>query len=178
MLTILGVTTLSTVAMVLYPAIAGAFHLDHQAAGIFLGASIHDVAQVVAAGFMISPETAETATIVKLMRVVCLAPAVAAIGLMFRSEPRSGAALGFPVPLFVLGFLALAALRSGGVISAPIAGAMATGSQWLLQLSVVALGASTSLKSVLAPGAAPLLALVLQTALLCAFALAGVLLLG
>ncbi len=173
--TVLGVTALSTVAMVLYPLIARALHLEPRAAGVFLGASIHDVAQVVAAGFMISPAVAATATIVKLMRVVCLAPVVAAIGWIFRAKARTGASIGFPVPLFVLGFLAVVLLRSSGAISAPEAGGMATASQWLLQVSVLALGAKTAFKDLLAPGAKPLLVLVLQTALLCVIALGGAL---
>lgn len=173
--TVLGVTALSTVAMVLYPLIVRALHLQPRAAGVFLGASIHDVAQVVAAGFMISPAVAATATIVKLMRVVCLAPVVATIGLIFRGKTQTGASIGFPVPLFVLGFLAIVLLRSVGGISAPAAGAMAATSQWLLQIAVLALGAKTAFRDLLAPGAKPLLVLVLQTALLCLLALGGAL---
>lgn len=178
MVTILGVAALSTVAMVLYPVLAQAIGLDHRAAGVFLGASIHDVAQVVGAGFMISPDTAETATIVKLMRVACLAPAVAVLGLLFRA-PSDTRARGYrlPVPLFLLGFLALMLVRSFGLISEPVAAALTNASQWLLLISVVALGAKSSLKDVIAPGLTPMLALVLQTALIGAFALCGVLLL-
>lgn len=178
MVTIIGVATLSTVAMVLYPLIVRALGMDDRAAGVFLGASIHDVAQVVGAGFMISPETAESATIVKLTRVVCLAPAVAAIAFFFRTptSAREGG-IKLPAPLFVLGFLAFMLLRSVGFISEPAAGVLTTASQWMLLVSVVALGAKTSVKDILAPGVTPLVALVLQTALIGAFALGGVLLL-
>ena len=88
MVTIIGVAALSTVAMILYPLVAQALGMDERTAGVFLGASIHDVAQVVGAGFMISPDAAETATIVKLTRVVCLAPAVAVLALLFRAPRR------------------------------------------------------------------------------------------
>lgn len=178
MLTIIGVATLSTVAMVLYPLIAQALGMDHRTAGVFLGASIHDVAQVVGAGFMISPETAESATIVKLTRVVCLAPAVAVVAFLFRTPPgESSGALQSPVPLFVLGFLAMMLARSAGLISEPFAALMTTISQWLLLISVVALGAKTSLRDIFAPGPMPLIALILQTLLIGAFALAGVMVL-
>jgi uncharacterized integral membrane protein (TIGR00698 family) len=178
MLTIIGVATLSTIAMVIYPLIAQTLGMDHRAAGIFLGASIHDVAQVVGAGFMISPDTAESATIVKLTRVVCLAPAVALLALIFKA-PRDPDAKGIalPVPLFVLGFLAMMAIRSTGLIAEPVAGVLTSASQWLLLISVVALGAKTSVKDILAPGPTPLIALTLQTLLIGAFALGGVLLL-
>jgi uncharacterized integral membrane protein (TIGR00698 family) len=178
MVTIIGVAALSTVAMVLYPLLAQALGLDHRTAGVFLGASIHDVAQVVGAGFMISPDAAETATIVKLTRVVCLAPAVAALALIFRAgdEPHTRA-MRLPVPLFVLGFLAMMTLRSAGAIAEPVANALTQASQWMLLISVVALGAKTSIRDILAPGLTPLVALTLQTALIGAFALTAVLLL-
>jgi len=176
MVTILGVATLSTIAMVAYPLVAQAFNMDHRTAGVFLGASIHDVAQVVGAGFMISPDTAETATIVKLMRVVCLAPAVAVLGMLFKTHAEHAQSKSFqlPVPLFVLGFLAFVLLRSANIIPTHLAGTLSTLSQWLLLISVVALGAKTSLKDILAPGLTPLLALTLQTLLIGAYALAGV----
>jgi uncharacterized integral membrane protein (TIGR00698 family) len=161
---------------VLYPAIAQALALDHRAAGIFLGASIHDVAQVVGAGFMISPDTAETATIVKLMRVVCLAPAVAVLGILFRQSSAAGTPLGAPFPLFVLGFLAVVALRSTGALPNAAAGMLSDASQWLLLTSVAALGAKTVLKDMLAPGVKPIAALTLQTALIALIALGGALL--
>jgi uncharacterized integral membrane protein (TIGR00698 family) len=172
MLTIVGVTALSTVAMVAYPLIALALGLDHRSAGVFLGASIHDVAQVVGAGFMISEDAAETATIVKLTRIACLAPAVAALGLLFRNRAVAGPRL--PVPLFLLGFVALLLLSSGGLIGDGAEAAMTSASQWCLLIAVAALGAKTSLKDIFGPGWRPLAALVLQTALLGVFALASV----
>src|SRR5690554_4299840 len=61
-LTVVGVTTLSTAAMVLYPLIASVLSLTDQEAGVFLGGTIHDVAQVVGAGYMVSDEAGDVAT--------------------------------------------------------------------------------------------------------------------
>jgi uncharacterized membrane protein YadS len=164
--------------MVLYPALAQAIGLDHRTAGIFLGASIHDVAQVVGAGFMISPDAAATATIVKLMRVVCLAPAVAVLGLLYRPASAAGArGVRAPLPLFVLGFLAVVGMRSAGLIADAGAEMLTSVSQWLLLASVVALGAKTALRDLLEPGLKPIAALALQTVLIATLALGGVLLL-
>ena len=66
-----GVSVLSTVSMIVYPMLAHALGLDPRLAGIFLGATIHDVAQVVGAGYSMSKETGDVATFVKLMRVGC-----------------------------------------------------------------------------------------------------------
>jgi uncharacterized integral membrane protein (TIGR00698 family) len=92
--TIIGVTTLSTVAMVLYPLVAALFGFTDAQTGVFLGGTIHDVAQVVGAGFSVSAETGEVATIIKLLRVALLVPTVLAISLLFRRaeapRPRGG----------------------------------------------------------------------------------------
>src|SRR5262245_44224394 len=62
--TVVGVSALSTFAMIIYPMIAQTFGLDARLAGIFLGATIHDVAQVVGAGYSMSTETGDVATFV------------------------------------------------------------------------------------------------------------------
>ena len=65
--TIVGVTTLSTIAMVLYPLLVALFEMSDVRAGFFLGGTIHDVAQVVGAGYMISESAGDTATFTKLL---------------------------------------------------------------------------------------------------------------
>ncbi len=72
--TVISVSTLSTVAMVLYPVLARLLGLDAVHAGMFLGGTIHDVAQVVGAGYSMGPATGDAATVVKLMRVAMLVP--------------------------------------------------------------------------------------------------------
>ena len=87
----LSVTVLSTIAMVIYPMLAQLFQFDARDSGLFLGGTIHDVAQVVGAGFSIGPETGETATLVKLIRVSMLAPVVLVFSLVIRQIGLSGA---------------------------------------------------------------------------------------
>jgi len=81
-LTVAGVTALSTMAMVIYPVFATYLHYDHATAGVFLGGTIHDVVQVVGAGYIISDQTGEISTVVKLIRVAFLVPVVIAISLV------------------------------------------------------------------------------------------------
>jgi uncharacterized integral membrane protein (TIGR00698 family) len=100
LLTVVGVTALSTLAMILYPAAVPLLGLGDAAAGIFLGGTIHDVAQVVGAGYMISPETGITATYVKLLRVTLLVPVVLALALAYRHGAPAGANLVPPWFLF------------------------------------------------------------------------------
>jgi len=96
LLTVVGVTTLSTVAMVLYPLLAESLALDARGAAVFLGGSIHDVAQVVGAGFMISPEVGDGATLVKLMRVALLVPVVVIFAQVYRNAHDAHADAGAP----------------------------------------------------------------------------------
>src|SRR5208282_5249909 len=104
-LAVVLVTALSTLAMILYPALATVIGLNHVRAGVFLGGTIHDVAQVVGAGYTISPQTGDIATYVKLLRVTMLLPVVFTIAVVVARAP--GAAKSGPrppVPLFLLGF--------------------------------------------------------------------------
>lgn len=98
--TIIGVSALSTIAMVVYPLIARAAGLDPAQAGIFLGGSIHDVAQVVGAGYSMSTQIGDTATVVKLLRVAMLLPVIALTVVLMRgpgitdqagAQPRAAA---------------------------------------------------------------------------------------
>ena len=84
--TVIGVSALSTIAMIVYPMIAQWLELSPQHAGIFLGATIHDVAQVVGAGYSMSTETGDTATVVKLMRVAMLLPVIVCAAMITRMQ--------------------------------------------------------------------------------------------
>jgi len=162
-LVVVSVTALSTLAMVLYPMAVALFDLTHHETGLFLGATIHDVAQVVGAGYSVSPETGDTATIAKLFRVALLMPVVLAIGLAFRGGRGAGAA---PLPLFVLGFAALVVVNSLGFVPAPVAAGLSTVSGWCLVTAIAALGIKTSLKALTEVGAAPLVMMLGETLVL------------
>ena len=168
-ITVVGVTTLSTLAMMIYPLLASLFEFDDKAAGIFIGATIHDVAQVVGAGYTISTEAGDTATIVKLLRVSCLLPAVVAIGFATRRSRTENAQRVPLLPLFLVAFVVLVAANSFGLIGPDMAAALTTISRWCLLCAVSALGIRTSIGSLAVVGPRPLIAMVLQTVLLAAF---------
>jgi uncharacterized integral membrane protein (TIGR00698 family) len=160
-LVVVTVTALSTLAMILYPIITATLGLGDRAAGLFLGGTIHDVAQVVGAGYSVSPETGDTATLAKLFRVAMLVPAVLLIGLRHRARGRRA-----PLPLFVVGFAALVALNSAGAVPAVATGWLTTLSGWCLVTAIAALGVKTSLRSLVEVGSAPLLLLLGETVVL------------
>jgi uncharacterized integral membrane protein (TIGR00698 family) len=164
-LAVVTVTALSTTAMILYPIFATAIGLSHVKAGIFLGGTIHDVAQVVGAGYTISSQTGDIATYVKLLRVTMLMPVVFTIAFVATRGPgRAKAEPQPPFPLFLLGFAALVALNSFGLVAKPAADAANEVSRWCLVAAIAALGMKTSFKALIAVGWRPIAVMVIETA--------------
>jgi uncharacterized integral membrane protein (TIGR00698 family) len=166
-LAVVVVTGLSTIAMILYPMLVTAIGLDHLRAGLFLGGTIHDVAQVVGAGYIISQQTGDVATYVKLLRVAMLLPVVFSIAFVIARAGRgAGAGAGrarVPIPTFLFGFAALVALNSLGFLPKPAVAAAGEVSRWCLVVAIAALGMKTSFKSLIAAGWRPVAAMVLET---------------
>ncbi len=108
---VVAVNALSTLAMLLYPLICRSLGFDEQTTGIMLGATIHDVAQVVGAGYAVSETAGNTAVIVKLFRVLLLFPVVVIIGWMFARRDVAADVGKIPIPVFALVFVALASRR-------------------------------------------------------------------
>ena len=161
--TVIGVTAMSTLAMILYPMIVGFVGLDHRAAGIFLGGTIHDVAQVVGAGYSVSPETGDTSTIVKLLRVAMLLPVCLVIGLALHVRGRTAAHAAPVLPWFAVAFAVLVGVNSVGWIPPEVARTGSTLSQAFLVTAIAAIGMKTSLKSLVHMGLKPVLLVVAET---------------
>ncbi|MCI5045259.1 MAG: putative sulfate exporter family transporter, partial [Aquisalinus sp.] len=162
--TVVSVTTLSTIAMVIYPVLFLALGFDEQQAGFLIGATIHDVAQVIGAGYAVSDETGHIATYVKLLRVCCLPFVLLAIVLVLRGKNTDNAQAVFP--WFAVIFAAILAINSVGLIPEAIRSIMATTSQWLLVAAIAALGIKTSLKTLTALGPVYLGVIVAETVFL------------
>lgn len=165
-MTIFGVTVLSTLAMIAYPYLTQAIGFDDAAAGAWLGLTIHNVAQAVGAGFIVSEDAAATATMFKLLRVACLAPVVVIIAVMLRQRPKSdGDELKTPpiLPGFLILFLIMIGLNSLGVFSSGVSELMVSGSEWALVISVAAIGMQTRLEDVKKSGVKTLTVLTLQS---------------
>lgn len=175
-LTVVTVTALSTVAMITYPMLTALLGLSHSQAGVFLGGTIHDVAQVVGAGYTVSPETGDVATYVKLLRVSLLLPAVFAIAFWVRQTGKAGGGGGkasAPFPWFLLGFAALVALGSLGLLPKPAVTAAGEISRWCLVAAVAALGMKTSFQALAKVGWRPVALVVLETAWIAGVVLAS-----
>lgn len=163
LLTVVGVTALSTLAMIIYPAAVPAFGLDAPSAGLLLGGTIHDVAQVVAAGHMISEEAGAQATFVKLLRVALLVPVVVALSLMFREPGRRLGARAYLPPWFLIVFMLFVAANAAGFIPGGVAVALGDVSRGCLVVAIAGLGVMTSFRDLAALGWRPVAMLVSET---------------
>lgn len=176
--TVVGVTTLSTIAMILYPIVVSAAGFDAGTAGIFIGATIHDVAQVVGAGYLLGEEAGDAATFTKLLRVAMLVPTVLLISLLVARRTGETAGRRPPVlPGFLVAFLALVVVNSLGWVPATLQGGLTDLSRGCLVTAIAAIGIKASVVELLELGWMPVLALVAETLFLAilGFALLAVL---
>lgn len=178
-LAIVVITVLSTSAMVLYPMLATELQFNALEAGVFIGGTIHDVAQVVGAGFAVSDETGDIATLVKIIRVSLLAPTIIATSILVtalgagdgQKAPRPSRL----VPGFVLGFALLAALKSFGLLPVAAANLAADLSRWALLTALAAVGLKTSVREFATVKGSVIALALLATGFLAVFIVVGLL---
>jgi uncharacterized integral membrane protein (TIGR00698 family) len=171
--TVVGVSVLSTVSMIVYPMIAHAIGLDSRAAGVFLGATIHDVAQVVGAGYSMSRETGDVATFVKLMRVAMLVPVIVFAVMLTRARAQEAGTKRPPLlPWFAVAFAVLVAINSTGWLPEVVAKTGSEVSRWCLVAAIAAIGMKTQLKELATVGVKPVLLMLAETVFLAVLVLA------
>lgn len=150
------VTLFGTIAMFAYPVLGGWLPLSDRGYGLWTGASVHEVAQVVAAGFARGQETGEFSTVAKLARVLMLAPLVLALGAWLARREGDGAAGRAPMPWFVFGFLGMVLLAGTGWIPDGVRAHANLVTQALLALALAAVGLETDLRRLIAQGWRPM----------------------
>ncbi len=168
-----AVTVIGFAVALLLPAAGTVAGLSEHQIAVLAGASIHEVAQVVASGGLMSPDAAAAATLVKMVRVAMLPLVVAALVVIEARAARAAArdcpmeatetGAGAPVPLFLIGFILAVLAANSGLIPAPVLALLVTAANLMLAAAMVAVGAETSIKGLTALGTAPLVALGAQT---------------
>lgn len=165
--TVVGVSALSTLTMILYPMLAQALGMDERAAGVFLGATIHDVAQVVGAGYGMSQGVGDTATLVKLLRVACLLPVILfAVAFTRRRDTQRDGPRPPLLPWFAVAFALLVAINSTGWLPQLITGTGSSLASWFLVAAMAGIGMKTQLRELVAVGLKPVLLMVGETVFL------------
>ncbi len=167
-----GVVILGTVAIFLYPLLEDLNLVwkvipgGEAGFGVYIGSTVHEVAQVVAASREVGPEAAGTAVIAKMVRVLMLAPFLVALGAWLRTPHRAAgpvhARRPAAVPAFAFLFIAVVLLNSLGLLSPQLLGRINVADTVLLATAMGALGLSTHLATLRRCGRRPMvLALVL-----------------
>jgi uncharacterized integral membrane protein (TIGR00698 family) len=157
--TVVMANAISTLVMLAYPPLCRWMGLSPQETGVMLGATVHDMAQVVGAGYAVSDEVGNTAVVVKLFRVFLLLPVVLAIGWWFMREGGKAGEAKVPTPVFAVVFLALVLVNTAAMampqitpLYLPVKALLGEVSRWGLLLSIAALGLGTSISAILAVG--------------------------
>jgi uncharacterized integral membrane protein (TIGR00698 family) len=150
------ITVFGSVAMFCYPLLPDLLDLSAHAYGLWAGATIHEIAQVVAAAYQDGRQAGDAAMIAKLSRVILLAPVVVSLGLLARRRNAGGTG-GVPAPWFLLGFLALVGINSAVAIPAGLKEGAAVATAFLLCVALAAMGLETDMGKLRAKGLRPLL---------------------
>jgi len=159
------VTLCGTLAIGVLPLLIGPLGLGPEVFGAWAGASVHDVGQVVATAQTAGAAALAVAVIVKLTRVLLLAPMVAVAGIHHRMGSDAGGKLPPVVPLFVLGFI--------GWLSPGVLGAAAVLQDVLLGMALFGLGSAVRVRGLLQTGTRALLAALASWLLIAALGLAA-----
>jgi len=163
-LTVAGVTGMSTLVMILYPLVSQWLNHTDLESGVFLGASIHDVAQVIGAGYSVSEIAGDTAALVKLLRVSALLPVIIILGMIYgRRGTQQDINKRQLLPLFILVYIFIAAINSLHLWPEAIKITGIECSKFFLVTSIIAIGLKTNLKDISTVGKTPVFALVSVT---------------
>ncbi len=159
------VTIFGTTAMFIYPIIYKAgltLGFNDLTYGLWTGATVHEVAQVVAAGFAISEDAGNTATIAKLTRVMMLAPLLIALSFyLAKKHATHGAGVtlrDIPIPYFVFGFIAMVGVNSLNIIPSSLVHYINVIDGFLLTVAMAAMGIETNINKIKGVGMKPIYA--------------------
>jgi len=176
LLTVIGVTSLSTIAMVVYPLIATYLGLDETQSGLFLGGTIHDVAQVVGAGYSISETTGDISTLVKLVRVSMLMPVVLIMLIVIKrfNDADNSKAKAASVPNFLIAFIILMIINSCFDIPQSITEPAISFSRFALITAIAAIGMKSNFAKLSCVGFKPILLMLVETIWIAIFILVAI----
>jgi len=163
LIAVIGVTAMGTISMIIYPIIVGFLDIGDHDAGILIGGTIHDVSQVVGAGYSISEDTGDTSILVKLIRVFMLVPILLIFAFSFGSYQKKTSSGRFVFPYFLVGFMGLVLLNSLQLIPGHIADILQSSSKWMLVMAITAVGMKTSMRRMFSLGWKPVFLILIET---------------
>lgn len=150
------VVLFGTISMFLYPLLFRLGLLPENVFGIYIGSTVHEVAQVVAAGSAISPIVTDTAVIVKLTRVMMLVPYLFMLG-CYLAKKSNTERTKVPVPWFAILFVVMCGINSMNIIPPVITSSIVEFDVLLLTIAMFALGVETNFEKIKGLGLKPIL---------------------
>ena len=168
------VTVFGSLSMLAFPLIGPAIGLDASQFGLWVGASVHEVAQVTGAAFQGGLEAGQSGTVAKLARVILLAPLILTLGAMARRRGAKDAAGQPQTPWFVIGFVAMVVLNSIWPVSGTAKEVIVTATAFMLTIALAAMGLETDIRKLRAKGVRPLALGALGWIFISVFALAAI----
>ena len=171
---------LGVIVVLALPLLGGLIHLNGLQYGALAGLTVYAVPQVLAAAAPFGAVATQTGTVVKLVRVLMLAPVILALSLIFRERAPAAAKPGLSrlFPWFIIGFLVMIGLRSFDLVPQAALAPMAATSGLLTVVAMAALGLQTDIRAVARAGGRVVAAVILSLGALVVMALALIRLLG
>ena len=164
------ITLFSSAAMLSYPLLAHVLNMDIRQTAVFLGTSIHDVAQVVGASYAISMLVGELATVTKLIRVALLAPLIIGLNLYFRQQASTTEKPPL-IPLFLMGFILCILINGLTTIPTDVSDIISIVSRSFIAIALAGLGLKVDLSQIRSVGSKPLTLLFFCSLFLCVLSL-------
>ncbi len=153
------ITLFGTLAMVLYPVTQQILQLPTLVYAAWTGSSVHEIAQVVAAGFAVGQEGGQYAILIKLTRVLLIIPVTIALGIrQLKKERSSGERKAITIPWFVFGFLAVVLFNSANILAANLVAGLVAIDGFLLSVAMAGMGLETNFAKMRQVGAKPVYA--------------------
>ncbi len=153
----------NVIAVFIFPPLGHLFGMSQEGFGLFAGTAINDTSSVVAAGYTYGNAAGDHATIVKLTRTLMIIPiALAFVVVMMRRKKaaQGGTGASFTIagifPWFILGFLAMSALNTSGILGVHVIALLKDAGKFLIVMALGAIGLNTDLRKMLATGPRPM----------------------
>ena len=150
------VTLFGSIAVLAFPIIQAIFDFDENLFGWWIGLSVHDTGQVVATASAVSENTLDSAVLVKMCRILMLAPLLMFVSFKQQKKSENSQKWKLPIPIFILGFIAAAAIRSTSVFSESFIETIGDIRNFLITMAMFGLGAGVRLRSLKNLGRQPL----------------------
>ena len=150
------VTLFGSIAVLAFPVVQAIFDFDESLFGWWIGLSVHDTGQVVATASAVSENTLDSAVLVKMCRILMLAPLLMFVSFKKKKRTKNLRKWKLPIPIFILGFISAAAMRSASVFSEDFIETIGDIRNFLITMAMFGLGAGIRLKALKNLGRQPL----------------------